>query len=80
MTKQAPDKEPDFETALAELEKLVERLESGERSLDESLADYRRGVELTRRCQAVLEQAQQVVERLTRPDDEDSAEPFQPEQ
>ncbi|MDX1380755.1 MAG: exodeoxyribonuclease VII small subunit [Xanthomonadales bacterium] len=80
MTKQAPDKEPDFEAALAELEKLVERLESGERSLDESLADYRRGVELTRRCQAVLEQAQQVVERLTKPDDEDSAEPFQPDQ
>lgn len=55
---------PDFEKALEELESLVGRLESGELSLDESLKQFKRGVELTRHCQGVLEEAQQVVEQL----------------
>jgi exodeoxyribonuclease VII small subunit len=76
MTKEA-DKFPQFEKALAELESLVEKLESGELALDESLADFRRGVELTRQCQAVLDRAQQSVEQLLQPDDEDSARIFQ---
>ncbi len=72
------DKLPNFEKSLAELEALVEKLESGELALDESLANFKRGVELTRRCQAVLNQAQQSVEKLLDPEDEDSAEPFEP--
>lgn len=68
---------PDFEQALAELESLVERLESGELNLDQSLQQFKRGVELTRHCQSVLEQAQQVVEKLLDPDDEASATPFE---
>ena len=79
MTKEA-DKFPEFEKALAELESLVEKLESGELALDESLADFKRGVELTRQCQAVLDRAQQSVEQLLRPDDEDSAREFQPDE
>ena len=71
------DKLPDFEKALAELEALVEKLESGAIPLDESLADFKRGVELTRQCQAVLDRAQQSVEQLLNPDDEDSAAAFQ---
>ena len=67
------DSEPDFEASLAELEKLVERLEQGELSLDESLQQFRRGVELTRRCQKILDHAQQVVEQLSNPEDESSA-------
>jgi exodeoxyribonuclease VII small subunit len=67
------DKLPDFEKALEELEALVEQLESGELSLDQSLKQFQRGIELTRHCQGVLEQAQQVVEQLTDPDDEGSA-------
>lgn len=70
--------EPDFEHALAELEELVGRLEKGELSLDESLKQFKRGVELTRRCQKILDQAQQVVEQLTNPDDESSAVPIEP--
>jgi len=73
------DKIPNFEKALAELESLLEKLESGELPLDESLADFKRGVELTRRCQAVLDQAQQSVEKLLNPEDESTAEPFQPD-
>jgi exodeoxyribonuclease VII small subunit len=70
---------PDFEKALAELEALVEKLETGELTLDESLADFKRGVELTRQCQAALDQAQQTVEQLMNPADEDSAETFDPD-
>lgn len=72
------DKLPQFEKALAELEALVEKLEAGDLPLDESLEDFKKGVELTRQCQAVLEQAQQTVEKLLDPEDESSAEPFTP--
>ena len=67
---------PDFEKALDELEKLVEQLESGELNLDESLQKFKRGVELTRHCQSVLDKAQQSVEQLLQPDDESTATPF----
>jgi len=69
--------EPGFEQALSDLEKLVEQLESGELSLDQSLKQFKHGVELTRHCQGILDQAQQVVEQLIDPDDESSAVPFE---
>lgn len=62
------DQQPDFEQALTELENLVSKLESGELGLDQSLEYFKRGVELTRHCQSVLDQAQQTVELLTHPD------------
>jgi len=67
---------PDFEKSLEELEALVERLESGELSLDESLRQFKRGVELTRHCQGVLDRAQQTVEKLLDLDDESTAVPL----
>jgi len=70
------DKLPDFEKALEELETLVEQLESGNLSLDQSLKQFKRGVELTRHCQGVLDEAQQTVQKLIDPDDESSAVPF----
>ncbi len=63
------------EQALSELENLVEQLESGELSLDLSLQQFKRGVELTRHCQGILKQAQQVVEQLIEANDESSAAP-----
>ncbi len=68
--------DPDFETALQELEGLVERLESGEMDLDESLQHFKRGVEISRHCRAILDRARQQVEALGDPDDPDSAAPF----
>ena len=65
-----------FEQALSDLEKLVEQLESGDLSLDQSLKQFKRGVELTRHCQGILEQAQQIVEQLIEANDESSAVPF----
>ena len=57
---------PDFEAALAELEQIVERLEQGELSLEQSLRQFERGVELTRSCQKALREAEQKISILTR--------------
>jgi exodeoxyribonuclease VII small subunit len=70
---------PDFEKTLAELEKLVLNLEEGDLSLDESLSGFKHGIELTRQCQSVLENAQQTVEQLTNIDDEESLKVFDPD-
>lgn len=67
----------DFEHSLEALEELVDKMERGEMSLEESLAAYERGVGLYRRCQAALEQAELRVKLLTDPEDPASAEPFQ---
>ena len=63
-------KTPDFETALEELEALVERMEGGDSSLEDSLTDFERGIELTRSCQAALTEAEQKVEILLKKDGE----------
>jgi exodeoxyribonuclease VII small subunit len=55
---------PTFESALAELEKIVTRMESGELSLEQALATHKRGLELARFCQQQLEAAQQQVKVL----------------
>ena len=67
---------PDFEKSLAELEALVEQLESGDLSLHQSLKQFKRGVELTRHCQGVLDDAQQTVRQLMDVDDDTTAAPI----
>lgn len=54
----------DFESALSELEGLVEKMEQGDLSLEASLAAFERGIQLTRTCQDALGQAEQKVEQL----------------
>lgn len=70
MTKKTKDPQtataPDLETALVELEQIVERLETGDLSLDESLKQFERGVQLTRQCQTALRTAEQKVDILLR--------------
>ena len=61
---------PDFEHSLAELQTLVERLESGELSLEDSLTAFEQGIGLTRECQAALAQAEQKVQILLERDGE----------
>jgi exodeoxyribonuclease VII small subunit len=56
----------DFERSLAELESIVDKLEHGDLSLDDSLRHFERGVQLTRSCQSALKQAEQKVEILLR--------------
>ncbi|MEE4297874.1 MAG: exodeoxyribonuclease VII small subunit [Pseudomonadales bacterium] len=61
----------DFEAALAELEGLVERMERGELSLDDSLGAFERGIHLTRTCQRALADAEQRVRLLLEREDGD---------
>ena len=52
------DETLDFESAMAELETLVEDMESGELSLEESLQRYEQGIALSHRCKQVLDHAE----------------------
>lgn len=71
-----PSPVADFEQSLEQLETLVEGMEQGEMSLEDSLAAYERGVGLYRRCQQALEQAELRVKLLSDPDRPDDARPF----
>ena len=55
---------PAFESALAELEAIVARMEDGQLTLEQSLAAYKRGAELLKLCQGQLADAQQQVKVL----------------
>jgi exodeoxyribonuclease VII small subunit len=61
----SPEEELEFEAALAELESLVEQMEGGDLSLDESLKAFERGVALTRHCSTALKQAELKVQALS---------------
>ncbi len=63
-----------FEKALAELEALVETMENGEISLEDSLKHFERGISLTRACQQALEEADQKVKMLMEKDGQKSTE------
>lgn len=71
-----PSPVADFENALTQLETLVERMEGGELSLEESLGAYERGVGLYRRCQQALEDAELRVKLLSDPASPERAQPF----
>jgi exodeoxyribonuclease VII small subunit len=73
---ETPSPVADFEASLDQLEQLVEKMEHGEMSLEESLAAYERGVGLYRKCQTALEQAELRVRLLSDPEQPDNAEPF----
>ena len=54
----------EFEKSLAQLEELVELLEGGDLSLEDSLKAFERGIKLTRECQEALQSAEQRVRIL----------------
>jgi len=53
-----------FEGALTELTGLVEQLESGDMSLEDSVSSFEKGVKLSRRCEALLDGAEQRLQVL----------------
>lgn len=67
----------DFEQTLSELERLVERMESGDLSLEESLKAFEQGVKLTRECQAKLSEAEQKVQELIESNGKLETKPFE---
>ncbi len=64
MTDEASD-DLSLEGSLAELERIVRALEEGELTLEESLKAFERGISLVRRCNALLDGAEQRIEILT---------------
>lgn len=58
------DNTASFESSLAELEALVDRMEKGDLSLEQALTDFQRGIELSRNCQQALKSAEQQVQIL----------------
>lgn len=65
-----------FEESLAELESLVERMESGEMSLEESLKAFEQGIKYTRDCQNALSKAEQKVQLLLQRNGQVETKPF----
>ena len=62
-----------FEQAVEELETIIERIERGEVGLEESLAQWKRGQALIKRCRSILDVAEQQVQQLTAADLEGNA-------
>ena len=77
---EAPESEKsknfNFEASLNELEKLVDALENGDLSLEQSLQDFERGINLTRACQSALTDAQQKVQILLEKNGQSSLDDF----
>jgi exodeoxyribonuclease VII small subunit len=71
---------PSFELALEQLQGLVKRMESGELTLEQSLASFEEGVRLARMCQGQLSAAEQKVELLVQASSDGKVEtqPFNP--
>lgn len=67
-----------FEASLARLETLVEQMESGDQSLEESLKTFEEGIKLTRECQQALKDAEQKVSLLLEKADGAEETPFEP--
>jgi len=60
----AADAPLDFEQSMKRLETIVEELESGELTLEDSIARYEEGIKLSRRLQQVLDESEKRIERL----------------
>lgn len=78
MSKEQPESEPadqpevetlSFEAAMLELESIVDRLERGEVSLEQSIAIYERGEALKKRCETLLQSAEMKIETIRKSKD-----------
>ena len=80
-SEQMTTKKPiDLEKALADLESLVDELESGDLPLEKAMQKFEEGIKLTRSCQAALKEAEQKVEILMKSaGGAESLEKFEPE-
>jgi len=67
----------DFESSLQQLEEIVNKMEQGQLSLEQSLDAFEKGVQLTRECQSTLKNAEQRVSTLIKKEDEYALATFQ---
>ena len=70
-------KKVNLEKALADLESLVEELETGDLPLEKAMKKFEDGIKLTRACQSALKDAEQKVEILLKTAGGESLEPFE---
>jgi exodeoxyribonuclease VII small subunit len=66
------DKLPALEESMAEITQLIEKMERGELTLEQSLGDFERGVSLVKHCQKILTEAEQKVQLLTQQNGQDT--------
>ena len=69
----------DFETALSELEAVVERLEDGDLPLEQAVKEWEKGMKLRESCQKILQKAEQKVDVLMKKGGEIEPEPLDPD-
>jgi exodeoxyribonuclease VII small subunit len=69
-----------FENALNDLEALIEKMEAGELSLEESLKNFEQGISLARQCQEALKDAEQKIQILIEQNGESKILPFAAEE
>ena len=73
----SPAKKFNLEKSLADLEELVEELESGDLPLEKAMKKFEEGIKLTRGCQAALKEAEQKVEILLKSAGSEELEEFE---
>jgi len=66
MAEKKQEKKMTFEQALAKLEQIVARIESGEAPLEESIEKYAEGIRLIKQCRSILDAAEQKIELLAK--------------
>jgi exodeoxyribonuclease VII small subunit len=67
----------DFNKGLAELEVIINKMESGDLSLEDSLMYFEKGVKLHRQCHSALTDAEQRVKILSEEDNYNKEKPFE---
>ncbi len=70
MARKTTSKSIDFEKSLKQLEALVEKLEKGELSLEQSLKEFEQGIKLTRECRQALQNAEQKITLLSQEEED----------
>lgn len=63
--KAKPEPSPSFEESIAEVESIIERIESGEMGLEDQIEQYARGADMLKRCREILDRCEQRVEEIT---------------
>ncbi|MEG3592210.1 MAG: exodeoxyribonuclease VII small subunit [Pseudomonadota bacterium] len=66
----------DFEKLINQLKEVLVKLESGDLSLEESMKEFEKGVEINTTCQSLLDKASQRVEQVTKKNEKIISEPF----
>ena len=70
MSSNSKNKSLNFESTLSEIEKIIESLEEGDLSLEDSIEAYEKGISLTKACQKMLSDAELKINKLSSKDGE----------